>query len=327
MTTSDAQLRVFITGASGFIGRALADRYRSMGAEVVGIDLVADPERGVIGGDVSRPGAWQQAAAGCDLVIHTAALVSYAIDLDSAWRVNVVGTRNVLDAAVAGGVGRFVHLSSIVVYPDLDVPGGMDEKTPVATDGRPYVDTKVASEQVVLQAHAAGEVEVTVVRPGDVYGPGSKPWVILPVEAIKKNAFVLPANGRGRFAPVYVDNLADGIVLTASEPQAAGEVFCLTDGAAITCAEYFGHFFRMLDKRGPINVSTPVAMGMAAAVDRASRLVGRRTESNPATVRYLTRKGGYSIEKARTVLGYEPTVAIDEGMRRTEAWLRDAGII
>ncbi len=77
-------------------------------------------------------------------------------------------------------------------------------------DGHTYVDTKIASEQVVLQAHAAGEIECTVIRPGDVYGPGSRPWTVLPVDAIRQNRFFLPAMGRGIFSPVYVDNLLDG---------------------------------------------------------------------------------------------------------------------
>lgn len=69
----------------------------------------------------------------------------------------------------------------------------------------------------------------------------------------------------------------------------------------------------------------PVALGLAAGVDRSTRLLGRRTESNPNTLRYLARVGGYSIEKARKRRGYEPAVDLDEGMRRTEAWLRDTG--
>lgn len=319
--------RVFITGASGFIGRTLAARYRSLGVEVRGVDISADPAQGIVAGDISQSGPWQQHAVGCDLVIHTAAVVSYAVDLETAWRANVLGTRNVLDAARDGGVARMAHFSSVVVFPDLDVPGGMTETTPVHTDGRPYIDTKVAAEQVVLQAHASGEVQCVIVRPGDVYGPGSRPWVILPVESIKRRAFVLPARGRGVFTPVYVDNLVDGVLLAASASDAAGQVFTISDGTVITCAEYFGHLYRILGLRGPACLPTPLAMTGARLMDRSARLVGRRTESNPATLKYFTRTGGYSIAKAREVLGYEPSVDLAEGMRRTEAWLRDNGYL
>lgn len=147
---------VFVTGALGFIGRTLAERYRSTGAEVRGVDAIASPhgaDDGVVGGDITVAGPWQDHARGCDLVIHTAALVNNTSDRDRSWEVNVLGTRRALDAAVAGEARRFVHFSSVRAFSDLDFPDGVDERHPVRPDGHRYVDTKVASEQVVLQAH------------------------------------------------------------------------------------------------------------------------------------------------------------------------------
>jgi len=247
-------VKVFVTGANGFIGRAVAERLRSEGAEVGGVDLVADTERGVVAGDVAVAGPWQSAAAGADVVIHTAALVSNAYDVDESWRVNVLGTRNALDAAATGGIGRFVHISSVRAFSDLGFTDGVDERHPVRPDGNPYVDTKIASEQVVLQAHAAGEVECAVVRPGDVYGPGSRPWTVLPLEIIKARRFLLPAMGRGRFSPVYVDDLVTGLTLAAERPEAAGQVFTIAGSASVPAKEFFGHYFRMLGRRGPLEL-------------------------------------------------------------------------
>src|SRR2546423_7833845 len=102
--------KVFISGALGFIGSVLGDRYREQGAEIHGVDLQTDPERGVVVGDIADEGAWQEAAEGCDLVIHTAAYVGFGGDRDKVWRSNVLGTRRVLDAAVRGGAKRFVHI-------------------------------------------------------------------------------------------------------------------------------------------------------------------------------------------------------------------------
>lgn len=329
MTPRDVQLprRVFVTGARGFIGRSLSERYRSLGAEVRGVDLEADPDAGVVAGDLTSPGAWRREMADADLVFHTAAVVSNAASLDASWRLNVLGTRHLLDAAARGRVGRFVHLSSVRAFSDLDFPDGVDERHPVRTDGNPYVDTKVASEQVVLQAHAAGEVPVTVVRPGDVYGPGSRPWTVLPVAAIRARRFVLPAFGRGVFSPVYIENLIDGIVLAAGSPQAAGQVFTLTDGAPATCREFFGHYCRMLGRHGPTGLPTELAVALAAGASAAARVRGIATEANPSTVRYLARRGTYSIEKARRLLGFAPQIDLTEGMQRTEAWLRDVELI
>jgi nucleoside-diphosphate-sugar epimerase len=319
--------QVFLTGANGFIGRTLAQRLRGLGVRVVGVDLHADADGDVLAGDITRDGAWQQRVRGSDVLVHTAALVSNAASPADAWTLNVLGTRRVLEAARDAGVDRVVHLSSIRAFSDLDFPDGVEESYPVRTDGNSYVDTKVASEQVALQAHACGEVPVTVIRPGDVYGPGSRPWTVLPVEAIRARRFVLPAHGRGIFSPIFVDNLVDGLLSAAEHPAAAGEVLTLTDGKAVTCAEFFGHYYRMLGRRGPVCTSTRTALALATVAATTARLSGRATESNPATVRYLTRTGTYSTDKARRLLAFEPKVDLTRGMELTQRWLEDAGLI
>lgn len=319
--------RVFITGASGFIGRTLAARLRGRGTEVRGVDLVADEAAGVLAGDIRAPGEWQEAMAGCDVVIHTAALVSNAAGLEASWRLNVLGTRLALEGAARAGACRFVHFSSVRAFSDVDFPDGVGEEHPVRTDGNPYVDTKVASEQVALQAHAAGEVPVTVVRPGDVYGPGSRPWTVLPLAEIRANRFALPAMGRSVFSPVFVENLVDGVLLAIDEPRAAGQVYVISDGIGVTTKEFFRHYFQMLGRRGPICLPTPVALVLAKLNELATRARGGATEVNPATIRYLTRRGTYSIEKARRELGYQPRVGLAEEMAITEKWLREQRLV
>lgn len=317
--------RAFITGASGFIGRALEARLREEGWAVGGVDVAGDASRSVVAGDISEPGDWQRRAAGADLVIHTAAVVSNFVPAAVQWKVNVLGTRRVVEAA--RDAGRLVSFSSVRAFGDSGFPDGVDESWPVRPDGNAYVDTKIAGEQVVLQAHAAGEVAATIVRPGDVYGPASRPWVILPVEAIKQGAFALPAGGRGIFSPVYVDNLVDGVLLAGGRDEGAGQVFTLTDGIAITTREYFAHFTRLLGKGEPRTVPTAVGVALASVMLAAGRLRREPTEVTPSAMRYLSRTGTYSIEKARRVLGYEPRVGLEEGLERTEAWLRGEGYV
>ena len=100
---------VFVTGALGFIGRAVSDRFRAEGCTVRGVDVTADPSRDVVAGDVRTPGPWQAHASDCDVVVHTAAVVSNVADSRRAWEVNVLGTRHVVDAAGAGRAGRIVR--------------------------------------------------------------------------------------------------------------------------------------------------------------------------------------------------------------------------
>ena len=315
---------IFVTGALGFIGRAVAERFRRDGAEVRGVDMRADATADVVAGDVSEPGPWQDHAAGCGVVVHTAAVVSNVADPDRAWAVNVQGTRNVLDAAIGGRAARFVHFSSAAVYGHRR-PAAVDERHPVCPSGAVYGDTKIASEQVVLQAHAAGEIAVSILRPGDVYGPGSRPWTVLPVEMLRKHQVLLPAHGRGMFDAVYVDDLVEMVTLVASDEAAIGQVFNVSGGAPVETRTFFGHYARMLGRHGPPEIGTAPASIISETAGRVLRAFGRPSEVSAATMRMLAGTGSLSIAKARRVLGYEPAVDLEEGMRRTEAWLRTEG--
>jgi nucleoside-diphosphate-sugar epimerase len=319
-------MRTFITGASGFIGRALADRLRAAGQEVRGVDLRADPAAGVVAGDVGGAGDWQRHAEGCDVVVHTAAVVSLRLEgADEVWRANVLGTANAVDAAVRGGARRFVHLSSVTVF-GFAFPDGVDERYPVRPTGVPYVDTKIAAEQHVLQAHAEGRLPVTVVRPGDVYGPASRAWAVLPVELIRRRRFALPGRGRGIFSPVYVDDLVDGVLRAATSDAAAGQVLTLSGGVGVENRVFFGRYADALGMR-LVTLPTPVARAGAAMGRAVGRLEPGDTDVNPKAVEYMLRRGTYSIAKARELLGWDPQVPVEAGLDRTVAWLRAEGLV
>jgi nucleoside-diphosphate-sugar epimerase len=317
-----------VTGAAGFIGGRIRERLLEAGATVRGLDFQTDLRHDIVAGDITEPGIWQDAAQGTEVVIHAAAVLdARRATPEVAWRTNVLGTRHVLDAAIAAGARRFVHISSVNVFGDADLPAEVAETHPVHPDGDPFAQTKLASEQVVLQAHAAGEIECTVLRPGDVYGPRSRRWTVLPVDAIRANRFVLPARGEGVFSPLFVENLVDAVELAAERPEAPGQVFTITDGAGVPCREFFGHYSRMLGKSPPPVLPSLAAIGLAAVPEAAARIGGTHTDSTRAGMRWLARTGTYSIEKARRLLGYEPRVGLDEGMRITENWLLEHGLL
>jgi len=108
--------KVFITGASGFIGKALARRCRELGAEVSGLDFKEDSQWGVVAGDLTQPEQWSEVLEDVDLVLHAAAIVSNTASMDQAWRINVKATADLLSHCCAAGVKRFVQLSSVAAY-------------------------------------------------------------------------------------------------------------------------------------------------------------------------------------------------------------------
>ena len=326
-TQSVVPQRVFITGANGFIGRALAQRYRSLGAEVCGTDFAADPAWNVVAGDVRQPETWRNQLAGADLVIHTAAVVSMTAPMRAAWDVNCDGTRRLLTACREQGVARFVQLSSVAAF-GFDFP---DERRRVAPAHhqrqllRRYQDHERAHgargpcrRRDRLHHHPAGRrLRPRIPRVGD-RAAGN--------DACAVNSCCLTA-GRGVFSPVYIDDLVDGIVLAAGKPEGAGQIFTLTSGAGVSCAEFFGHHWRWLGKQGsPRTLPTGLAIALAEAGGGIARLFGRSTELGRGSVGLLARPATYSIEKARRLLGYSPQVDLAEGMRRSEAWARDKGL-
>lgn len=318
--------KIFITGALGFVGRALAAKYHTLGAETCGLDVRADSALNVVAGDVSKPEEWQAVLNGCDLVIHTAAIVTNNVPREEAWRVNVLGTRCVLDVAIRAGVKRFVHISSLAAM-RFNTEDKADESAPVMPTGNPYVDTKIASEHVLLAAHAKHEIACTIIRPADVYGPGSRPWTLIPVQMIQKGLFLLPAHGKGIFRAIYIDDLVNGIMLAAEKDEGIGQIFILGGETATTCETFFGHYYRMLEKGSPRTMSTSMAVAIAETGRLIFKLLGKPTELGRGAMEMLSKKNTVSNEKAHRLLGWHPQVDLEEGMRRTEVWLREQGVL
>ncbi|WP_425327820.1 NAD-dependent epimerase/dehydratase family protein [Pseudomonas nitroreducens] len=324
--TPEVPRSVFITGASGFIGQALAKRYRALGAEVRGMDLCADPANGVVAGDLTRPGQWAEYARGSELFINTAAVVSLAAPWKQYREVSVRGVRNCLDIAIQSGTKRFVQFSSIAAL-GWQYPEQADERCDVVIGEQyRYGVAKGASEHLVLAAHASGEIDCTIVRPGDVYGPGSRAWLTEPLKMAKAGALILPNGGSGRWTPVYIDDLLDGVMLAAGLDQGRGQVFHISAAESVSCKEFFGHHWRWAGRSGsPRSLPLGVATALTSMIWGVNRLLGRHDEVTPDTMYMFSRTGGISIDKARRMLGYAPKISLDEGLRRSEAWLREVG--
>ncbi len=319
--------RIAVTGAGGFIGLATCTRLVAEGAQVVGVDRDAAVAAAVqaVGADfqaadVTDPGAVRAGLAGCDGVIHTAALVAEHGAMADFVRVNVGGTRTVLDAARDAGVRRVVHLSSVATL-GYEAKHDLGEDAPTRTVGAVYVDTKTASHELALARGAA------VVRPGDVYGPGSVPWTLRPVAMLRSGRFVLPGKGDGIITPVYVDDLVDCIVRALTHPDAAGQAFIAHDGHPVTAAEFFGHYTQMLGL-GPVRTLPRPLLTVAAALEGVrARVTSTEPAFSKASMIYVTRGGAYPNARARDVLGWTPQVDLQEGMRRTGSWLRAQGLL
>ncbi|MBW1757717.1 MAG: NAD-dependent epimerase/dehydratase family protein [Deltaproteobacteria bacterium] len=308
---------VLVTGSAGFIGGALVERLRAQGTRVAGADLrdgplvdlhfdVTDDEAVRKVFEVHRP----------RIVVHAAAIVDDRGDPALFETVNVGGTRRMLEAARSAGCRRFVQLSSIAA---LGVTPGKntDVDSPLIDDtGSPYFDTKARSERIARSFMDGGAMEVVVVRPGDVYGPGSVPWVERPLELMRKHQPVLIGGGRGLICHCHIENLVDGIELAMTHDDAPGGIFIIHDGSSSTT---FRDYFTQLARAAgisPPRVSLPksIAYAVARLTAVVHRLGGPPPPFTKSAVDYITRQSTYSIEEARRTLGYQPRVTLAAGM-------------
>ncbi len=319
--------RVGITGGGGFIGRAFADRLAAAGHEVRGFDLDdrAAAHYDTLGaelvvGDICDPAAARAFCAGLDVIIHTAAIVEESGSWQAFERVNVGGTATIVDAARRAGARTFIHFSSVMVY-GFDYPDQVTEAAPLDGAQNPYCTTKITSEQVALLAADLGVFDVFVIRPGDVYGPGSIPWLLRPIAQMQRSRFAFIDPRTSVLNHVYIDNLIDGVELVWARGT-SGEAYCITDGRRTLAQEFFGYLQRFCGIEKVPSVPGPVALAAATLLGSHGHRLGVDRE----TVRYLRRRHTYSIAKV-AALGYVPAIGLDEGMQRCHRWLLDEGLV
>lgn len=325
-----------VTGASGFIGGHVARRLRAEGYAVrclvrptsdtsalkaLGVELVT--------GDLASPRTLKGVAEGCRRVVHCGALVSDWATIAEIREVNVAGTRSLLAASLAAAVERFVHLSSTDVYGYPGTPE-VDESYPPGRFSNWYSETKRAAEAEVRRAAESRAMAAVILRPATVYGPGSKDVVGEMARAIRGGHMLLVNGGRPLAGLVYVQNLADAVLLALRHEAAPGEAFNVTDGLDVTWRRFLDDLAEGLGYRSPRwSVPYPAAYGLAFLLEHAYRLLRRTTRLRTApllsrqAVHVLGRNQDFSNRKARQLLGWEPGVDYPRGLEATLAWLRE----
>jgi nucleoside-diphosphate-sugar epimerase len=242
--------------------------------------------------------------------------------------VNVEGTRNVLAAAAAAGVERVVVVSSVVVYGWQLHTAECDEELPREHGCGPYSRTKRAQEEVALDFHGFGRVPVTIVRPGNVYGPGSLHWVDTAAALLRARRGLLIDGGKGDATLCWVDNLVELLLAAARAPAAAGRTYNANDGSGVTWRDYLGDLARLVGARPPrIWLPAGAALAAAAALETAWR-AARRSERPLLTreaVTLLASRRPVPIARAAAELGFAPPVAYGETIDRLGRYFAQRG--
>jgi nucleoside-diphosphate-sugar epimerase len=314
---------ILITGATGFIGRALAARLLAEGHALRAFVLPGESTEGawpgpveVVRGDIADAGSVQRALAGVPTVFHLAAVVGDWGDEALFQRITVDGTKNVLLAAAPGA--RVVLASSVVVYGDAVVRDVCPEDHPWGRPVGPYSRSKQQQEKLAFELARARGLLLTAVRPTNVYGPGSRVWVHEAIAVLRRGLPTLVGGGEKNAALCYVDNLCDVFVRAAATSAAVGRAYNASDGSDVTWKRYFTDLARIAGAKPPKSMPRPLARATACVCEPLWRAM-RKKSRPPVTFESLNLVGSdlrVPIDRARGELGYQPKVSYEEGIAR-----------
>lgn len=331
-----------ITGASGFIGSRLCERFDAFGVQAY-LPLVRSrdtaaalrtrwPQLAV--GDLLDVKQVRRALEGCDSVVHLA-----------HGNHGPLATRQLVDCAIERGIRRFVHVSTMSVHGPTPGPEAAREAT--ARIGRydhDYSDSKAEQEEIVQAAHDRGDLHVVILRPTVVYGPGSH-FVLQVVQQARNGSVTMFDNGAGICNAVYVDDVCDAIDASLVRDEALGEAMFINADRTVSWGEFINAFASMVEPvPGFVNLSSADALSYWAAnppvqinsvLDRVGLKLKRLTGWQPPTspwppasrVLRETFPISFTNDKAKQLLDWTPQVDFPRGVALTRTWLNSAGYL
>lgn len=327
-------MKALVTGATGFIGRALTRKLIEQGTDVR--VLVRDREKlaatgldvgDVVCGDITDADAVQRATDGVDTVYAIAATFREAGLSDERYReVNVESVRMMHEAARRSGVRRIVHCGTCGIHGNIE-GSPADETHPIRPVGI-YEQTKADGERLAFELGGGDDVEVTALRPAPVYGPGDTRLLKL-FKLAGRSPVIMIGPGTAAYHLVYIDDLTDAFILAGRSPEAVGEAFLIGGPEIPTLND-------IVDTLGSINgrerqrvVRLPARpMWLAGyACEALCKPLGIEPPIYRRRVEFFINSRAYNIDKARRMLGFEPKVGFRDGLRRTADWYRSEGLL
>ena len=308
------EMRILSTGSTGFVGKALMSGLHTKRHEISAPTRAqSDSSRSsnsFVVGEINVATSWSTALRGADAVIHLAARVHVmrdtAIDPLAEFRsVNTEGTLNLARQAATGGVRRFIFLSTIGVNGNSTSHGKIFTETSASLPHDPYSVSKHEAEVGLRAISKSTGMELVIIRPTLVHG-SKAPGNFGKLTRLVSKSLPLPlASIDNRRSLVGIDNLVDFIITCLEHPAAANETFLVSDGEDLSTPDLIRRMARAMDRPARL-LPVPKSVLMASAAMLGKREMAQR----------LCGSLQVDISKARTLLGWNPPVSVDEGLRR-----------
>jgi nucleoside-diphosphate-sugar epimerase len=322
---------VLVTGANGFTGSCFCQYLARRGIAARGMYWAPDgepdfahPNLELMAGDLRDRASLRRALDGIEVVYNIAALYRPTnVPERLYWEVNVQGVQNMVEEAAAAGVKRFIQCSTVGVHGTVQNPPA-DEEAPIRPDDY-YQETKYEGEVLSRELSQKLGLPLVVVRPAAIYGPREQRFLKL-ARAIKSGTFVMFGRGEVRYHFIHVEDLSDAFVLCSEVDEAVGEVFIIADDHAITLNEIARIVAEALGTRPPrIRLPYPLLHYASAACELACKPFSIAPPLHRRRAAWFNSTRSFDIGKARRMLGYQPKVSPEEGLKEMVRSYQKAG--
>jgi len=327
-------MNILVTGASGTTGSVLTRRLLEQGHRVRVLlrpssslkALEGMPLETVLGDLADAAHLPEGLMRDIDTVYHLAAAwQAENVPVSNFRTINVEAVGRLLHLAREAGVHRFVHSSTVGVQGEIRHPPATEEHP--YNPGDHYQQTKMEGELLALDFFRREGLAGTVVRPVGIYGPGDRRFLKL-FKMIDQGRFRMIGNGRTLYHLTYIDDMVSGIILAGTRPEGVGEIFTIGGEGFLTLQALAEKIAALLDRRLPVwkIPATPVWLA-GALCELFCRPLGLNPPIYRRRVDFFLKDRAFDISKAKRLLGYQPQVPLDEGLRRTVACYRAEGLL
>jgi nucleoside-diphosphate-sugar epimerase len=325
---------VLITGGNGLLGRHLVAALQDRGDSVRVLALPAEDtrwldQRGVVvhRGDIRRPETLTGPMSGMQAVLHLAGMMGVWRPVEDYSAVNVTGTENVCQAALAAGVARIVHVSSWTVY-GMDLGQAVREDFLLRPFNEPYAVTKAAGDVAVQRMIAEDHLPAVIVRPGTFFGPGDHLHFARLANRLRAGRGVIVGPGGNALPFVYVTDVVKGLLLALDREHAVGQAYNITNDHPLTQQQLLDAIAHEIGANpARIHIPYQALYAAGASAERLALLI--RGRHQPVLTRLGVKLFGtdnrHAIDKARRELGYHPMVDLRDGVRLAAEWYRTEG--